>query len=221
MTPLTLAALESLVAAGAMAALWAWWQFPALTQLLLTNAHNRDLAGHGPYPRRVLGDAGWTTLIAAFAILDGNLGGGAWGRRTAMAWMMGSWGARLVVHLLYAPPPPRGVERRTGAASSFWFFQGKGASALFFSLPALVASVNRDPNLSTIELAACGLWIIGFAGETTADRQLLRFTSNPANVGLACRFGLWRYSRHWTAIFEGTIWIAYALFAFASPWPFA
>jgi steroid 5-alpha reductase family enzyme len=57
----------------------------------------------------------------------------------------------------------------------------------------------------------------GFAGETTADRQLLRFASNPANLGLVCRAGLWRYSNNATAVFEGIIWTAYALFALASP----
>jgi steroid 5-alpha reductase family enzyme len=132
--------------------------------------------------------------------------------------MMGSWGARLVVQLLYAPPAFRRPDRQGDSARSFWFFQAKAASALFFSLPALVASVNPDSNLSSVELAACGLWIIGFALETTADRQLLRFTSNPANAGLVCRTGLWRYSRNATAVFEEIIWIAYALFAFASPW---
>jgi steroid 5-alpha reductase family enzyme len=219
MTPLTIAALESLLAATAMAALWAWSRFSALSGLLLTGAHGVGVASRRRYPGGVLDDAAWTALVAVFAILDANVGGGAWGRRTAIAWMMGSWGARHVVHLLYAPHLSRS-ERRTGAALSFWFLQARGASALLFSLPALIASVNPDPNLSGVELAGCGLWLLGFTGETTADRQLLRFTSNPANAGLTCRCGLWRYSAHWTAIFEGMIWVAYALFALASPWPF-
>ena len=224
MTLLTLAALGWLLAAIAMAALWAWQQFPAGNRILLaTMAPERDVLPErrGSYPGSVLLDVGWTALVACLAILDASVGGGAWTRRSAIAWMMGSWGASLVVQRLYAPRPFGTPDPADGAQTellpSLQAFQATAASAAFFSLPALVASVNPDPNLSNLELAACGLWMVGFAGETTADRQLLRFNSNPANIGLACRAGLWRYSNYATAVFEGIIWMAYALFAFASP----
>ena len=227
MTPLTLAALGWLLAAIAMAALWACLRFPAISGVHLATTLRRNdavAAGEGPYPRSVIVDAGWIALVAGLAIFDATAGGGAWGRRSAIAWMMGSWGARLVVQLLYAPRVFRrrgghdeGTANEPDAARSFWFFQAKAVSAFFFSVPALIASVNPNPNLSSVELVASGLWIVGFAGETTADRQLLRFISNSKNTGLACRVGLWRYSRSATAVFEATIWVAYALFAFASP----
>jgi steroid 5-alpha reductase family enzyme len=67
-----------------------------------------------------------------------------------------------------------------------------------------------------VELAACGLWVVGFAGETTADRQRLRFTSNPANEGLRCQTGLWRYSRNADTLFELLIWVAFAIFGLAA-----
>jgi steroid 5-alpha reductase family enzyme len=217
MTPITLAALGWLLAAIAMAALWAWERFPALNRVgPAPEVRDSDATAAEPRsdPRNAIVDAGWTALVAGLAILYANVGGGAWARRSAIGWMMGSWGARLMVQRLYAPR----LLSETDRARSFWFFQAKGASALFFSLPAVVVSVNPDPNLSSVELAACGLWIVGFAGETTADRQLLRFTSNPANAGLVCRAGLWRLLRNATDVFEGMIWVAYALFAFASPW---
>lgn len=148
--------------------------------------------------------------IGALAVLYANIGGGAWARRSAIAWMMGSWGARLTVQALYAFKP----EGHRLLTSYFRLL----TVAAFFSLPALMASRNPDPCLSHIEIAACALWVIAFAGETTADRQLLRFTSNPGNAGLTCRSGVWRYSPHAHAIFETLIWIAFALFASASPW---
>ena len=92
-----------------------------------------------------------------------------------------------------------------------------GSSALF-SLPALVASINPDPSISAIELAACALWLVAFAGEATADRQLLRFASNPEHAGVACRSGIWRVVPHAHAVCEALIWSAFALFAYASPW---
>ncbi len=187
-------------------------------------------------PLPPLAAAVWPALVGALAILYANLGDGAWARRSAIAWMMGSWGARLTVQMLYTrlvrrpksgrpeglrynetgkPESPRYNEtgRPEGLHYLVW-----AASVLLFSLPALIASRNPDPNLSVTELAACGLWILAFAGETTADRQLLRFAAKPENAGLACRTGLWRYSRHAHALFEGLIWIAFALFASASPW---
>ena len=190
----TLIAAGWLLAAILMAVLWAW------------HRHVRNAA---------LVDAGWTALVAGLAILYANLGDGAWSRRSAIGWMMGSWGARLVVYRLYAPADGA-LERR----NSFWSFQALAASAVFFSLPALLASINLAPTLSIADLVAGGLWVVGFAGETTADRQLLRFRSKPANAGLMCRTGLWRYTQHAHAIFEGLIWLAFALIAGGSPeWP--
>jgi steroid 5-alpha reductase family enzyme len=199
-TWLTLAAAGWLLAAIAMAALWAW-------HLRVRNA--------------ALGDASWTAIVAGLAILYANVGDGAWSRRSAIAWMMGSWGARLVVSLLYAPVDASAERLRdAGSIRSFWFFQARAASAVFFSLPALLASLNPAPILSSVEIAACGLWIVAFALETTADRELLRFRSNPANAGLVCRTGLWRYTRHAGDVFECVIWFAFALFAAGSPgWP--
>jgi hypothetical protein len=130
--------------------------------------------------------------------LDANFGDGAWSRRSAIGWIMGSWGARLVVYRMYAPANGL-LDRR----NSFRSYQVLAVSALFFSLPALLASINPAPAIAIADLVAGGLWVVGFAGETTADRQLLRFRSKPANAGLVCRTGLRRYTQHADAIFEG------------------
>lgn len=193
------------VAAIVMALLWAW-------QLRLRNAS--------------VVDAGWTGLIAVFAIADARLGHGFGPRRAAIAFMMGSWGLRLMVQLLYVRVFGRQEEGRYAAlraqwgeranARFFWFFQAQAALATVFSLPAFIASTNAAPDFSPIELIAAGLWSIAFAGETTADRQLLHFTSNSANDGRTCQAGLWRYSRRPNYLFEWLMWVAYALFAFAS-----
>jgi steroid 5-alpha reductase family enzyme len=224
MTLLTLAALGWLLAAIAMASLWAWQQLPAGNRRIVvaTMASESSVpSARGSYPGGVVRDAGWTALVAGLAVLYANAGAGAWTRRSAIAWMVGSWGARLVVQRLYAPGPSGSPDGSSGAETeprpSFQAFQGTAASAVFFSLPALIASANPEPTLSTLELVACGIWMAGFAGETTADRQLLRFRSDPANLGLVCRSGLWRYSNDATAVCEAIIWTAYAVFAVASP----
>ena len=203
----TLAAAAWIVAAVVMAALWAW------------HLHSKNAAVVG---------AGWTALVATFAVIYGAQASGMPGRRLAIASMMGSWGARLTVYLLYdrvfgRPEDGRytDLRRRLGARAHawfFWFFQAHAAMAVFFSLPALLAATNPNPEFAPIELAAVGLWIVAFSGETTADRQLLAFRSNPENGGRTCRAGLWRFSRHPNYFFEWLMWVACALFAVASPW---
>ena len=184
-----LAALACVTAAAAMAVLWAWQR---------------------PRPDARIATAAWPALVGTLAVLDANLGDGEWARRSAIAWMMGSWGARLAVQEIYtrAAHP---IDN-TGLARPFWFFQALAAAAVMASLPALLASLNPQRTLSVVELVACGLWVVGFAGETTADRQRLRFSTNPANTGLPCRVGLWRYARRPDRLFEGLIWIAFAIF---------
>jgi steroid 5-alpha reductase family enzyme len=192
---LVLAALGWLIAAAAMTAFWAC---QARARRVQTAA------------------AIWPAIVGALAVLYAILGDGEWVRRSAIAWMMGSWGARLAVQGIYThASQPAADDRRV---RPFWFFQALAAAAVIASLPALLASLNRDPNLSVVELVACGLWVVAFAGETTADRQRLRFTSNPANEGLRCRTGLWRRSRYVDRIFEALIWVAYATFALTAVW---
>ena len=89
---------------------------------------------------------------------------------------------------------------------------------MFFSLPALLSAINPSPEWHPLEFAALAIWVVAFAGELTADRQLLAFKTNPNNKGKTCQAGWWRYSRHPNYFFEWVIWVAYALFATASPW---
>jgi steroid 5-alpha reductase family enzyme len=161
----------------------------------------------------------WPACVGALAVLYANVEHGAWTRRSAIAWMMGSWGARLAVQALYT--------RASAPASTHPFlpffpflltsYFNLLTFSLFFSLPALIASRNPDPSLSSLEIAASAFWAVGFGAETTADRQFLRFASNPANAGLSCRSGIWRLLPRAHAVCEAAIWTAFGLFAFASP----
>jgi steroid 5-alpha reductase family enzyme len=203
---MTLAAAGWILAAIVMAVLWIW-------HLRIRNAG--------------IVDAGWTLLVAGLAVFYAAVGDGEPARRSAIGWMMGSWGARLGVYILWdrvldRPEDPRYQAMRLewgerADREFFWFFQKQALAAAFFSLPALFPAVNRAPTVSPIEIAAALLWMVGFAGETTADRQLLRFKRNPENRGHTCQTGLWRYSRHPNYFFEWVMWVSYALFASASP----
>jgi steroid 5-alpha reductase family enzyme len=181
-----------LLAAVSMAALWTW-------QLRLQ--------------RRGLAEAAWPLVVAATAVLDVTIGDGDSTRRSAIGWMVGSWGARLGVQqvwdqVLSRPPDP-------DAGESPWYYQRRALDAVFFSLPALFASRGTDPELSSLELAASALWLVSFAAETTADRELARWRR--AMHGGECRSGVWKYVPRAHDVFELTTWIAHALFAAASP----
>jgi len=180
------------LAAIAMAGLWAW---------------------HLRVRRSGLADAAWPLVTAGLGVLYANIGGGAAPRRSAIAWMIGSWGARLGVYWVWdrVLTRPADLDRRDPLSH----FERYAIVALFFSAPALVASVDPEATLGLRELAAAVLWLIGFAGETTADRQLVRWRR--ANNAGECVAGVWRYVPRAHDVFELVTWTAHALFASASP----
>jgi steroid 5-alpha reductase family enzyme len=189
---LKLFALALVIAAATMAVLWLW----------------QRRTGSVPIT------AVWPALVGALAILHATQGDGAWMRRSAIGWMMGSWGARLAIQSLYTRAADPGGDAEPRRPPWLLAILAVGASAA--SAPALLASVNRSPELSLVELAACAMWVIGFTGETTADRQRLRFRSKPEHLEVTCRSGLWRFSPQVDRLFEAMMWCAYVTFGLES-----
>ena len=150
-------------------------------------------------------DAAWALSIGALAALASTLGEGWIGRRLALALVMGLWSARLGTYLIRdrvigkAEDGRYSALRREWGASvrlrMLWFFQVQAMAAVFFALPAFIASANPAPAFSSIEGLALVLWCAAFVGEIVADRQLERFKADPANRGRSCQDGLWRSSR--------------------------
>ena len=164
----------------------------------------------------------WPACVGALAVLYASVGDGAWTRRSAIGWMMGAWGTRLAVQALYTrasgAPDLSSLQLRTSYFALRTSYFVLLILSLFFSLPALIASRTGEPSLSPIEIAAGVLWVMAFTGETTADRQQLRFASTAGNAGLPCRVGLWRITSRAHAVCEVLLWTSFALFASASPW---
>lgn len=206
---LALAATGWLFAAVAMAALWRW------------HLHLRKPG---------LAEAASPLITGALAVIYANAGQGASVHGSAIAWMIGSWGARLGVYLLWDEvfDQPANLDVR----ESFATFEWRALEAVFFAIPALLASFNRAATLSTVELAAAGAWLAAFAGETTADRQFVRWRRGRASVAAdtpeseadrrqaingTCRVGVWRYVPRAHELFELLTWTAHAAFAWSSP----
>ena len=172
-------------------------------------------------------DPGWAFGLPLVAVTYALLGHGYAQRKWLAAGMAVLWGVRLGVHLLVRivgqPEEGRYQELRrqwkTQLPLKFLiFFEFQGLLDLFLSLPFLLAALNPAPTLSAFEYAGFALWLIALAGEAVADAQLAAFKRDPTSHGQVCQRGLWNYSRHPNYFFEWLIWVAWALFALASPY---
>ena len=174
-------------------------------------------------------DIGWSANFAVLAVLYALLAPGYLPRRALIATLFTAHGLRLGWHLarriIGEPEDGRYVQLRKewGASGNLnlkflGFFEFQAALNAFLTLPLLIACLNRAPQLHPLEVAGCTLFLIGIVGESVADEQLAAFKRKPANRGGVCDTGLWQYSRHPNYFFEWLIWIAYAVFALASPW---
>lgn len=179
-------------------------------------------------------DAAWSFSFSILALLYLSLGGGYFPRRLLLCAMIFFWSVRLGTHLLRrlcAHHPEEDVRYRAlrekwasfRNLKFFLFFQAQALLAVLLAAPVLWVSLNPAPRILPLEWAALLLWLGALAGETLADSQLKEFRANPSNRGKVCRVGLWRYSRHPNYFFEWLVWIAYFLFALATPrgWIFA
>lgn len=171
-------------------------------------------------------DVAWSANLAFLAVLYAALGPGLPGRRILVALMGGIAGLRLAVHIHRRArgKPEDGryqtLRREWGdniGLKFLFFFLFQGLLDLVLGIPFLLAVVNPAPRIAPLEWAGVVLWMVAIAGEASADRALERFKADPGNRGKSCREGLWRFSRHPNYFFEWLAWVAYALFALASP----
>jgi steroid 5-alpha reductase family enzyme len=174
-------------------------------------------------------DVAWAyafTAIAAFYAVEGA----GWNVRRALIGTMAClWSLRLGSHLLRRVAGHHPVEdgryqqlrRDWGArftAKMFGFFQIQAVSVVLLGVPFLLAAQNPDRHLHPLEIAGIILWLLALTGEGLADTQLNAFKRDPANRGRVCDLGLWHFSRHPNYFFEWLVWVAYFVFALASPW---
>lgn len=172
-------------------------------------------------------DIGWAmgmvVLTVWYAVhLDGYL------PRVVLALMpLMFWAVRLSLHITLrmvrsGQEDSRYAQFRQewGTSAPFGFlvvYQIQPILNVCLSLPFLAICLNSRARISMLEIAALVVWVLGFAGEFFADRQLSRFVADPLNKGKICCEGWWAYSRHPNYFFEWVMWVAYALFGLASP----
>jgi steroid 5-alpha reductase family enzyme len=150
-------------------------------------------------------------------------------RRGLIAIMATLWSLRLGTHLYRRVMGHHPVEdgryvqlRKDWAANfapkMFGFFQLQAASVVLLGVAFFIASLNPVPQFHPLEIAGAALWLLALAGEALADHQLAVFKRDATHKGQVCAVGLWHYSRHPNYFFEWLIWVAFFVFALASPW---
>jgi steroid 5-alpha reductase family enzyme len=177
-------------------------------------------------------DIAWGAAGALIALTGFFLAGGALPRRLLLTAMTVLWGIRLAIHI--------GLRKR-GKGEDFRYaamraehgeaFPGRSLFTVFLlqagliwaiAMPVQVGQLAKEPSeLTLLDLLGAGVWILGFAFEAVADRQLTGFLAEPANRGKVMDRGLWRYSRHPNYFGDSLIWWGIFLVAAATPWGWA
>lgn len=110
--------------------------------------------------------------------------------------------------------------------SYFQVFLLQGVLLYLISIPVIFINQSVSKGFGTIEILGLTIWAIGFYFESTGDKQLKEFISNPKNKGKLMDRGLWRYSRHpnyfgevtqWWGIFIVALSISGSLFTVVGP----
>lgn len=173
-------------------------------------------------------DIAWSYAFGAVATCYALYGPGWPIRRALIAALAVAWSLRLGTHLAirvighHPKEDGRYAQLRRDwagnfAAKMFGFFQLQAVSVLLLATAFFLACRNPAPALHPLEIAGAALWALAISGEAVADAQLAAFKRRPANQGKVCDVGLWHFSRHPNYFFEWMIWVAYWIFALASP----
>jgi steroid 5-alpha reductase family enzyme len=136
------------------------------------------------------------------------------------------WGLRLAWHIYHRnknmPEDPRYLEWRKSwkniyVRSYLQVFLLQGIFLFLISLPVLFINHSAAEGFGILENAGLLVWGLGFYFESTGDRELKEFVSDPANKGKLMDKGLWQYSRHPNYFGEVTQWWGIFLMALSIP----
>lgn len=139
------------------------------------------------------------------------------------------WGIRLAWHIYHRnknkPEDSRYLEwRKTWKIfylrSFFQVYLLQGIFLYLISLPVIFINHSISYGFGILDVIGFIVWGIGFYFETTGDKQLKEFISNPANKGKLMDKGLWQYTRHPNYFGEVTQWWGIFLIALSVPGSF-
>jgi steroid 5-alpha reductase family enzyme len=153
-------------------------------------------------------------LVAATTLVLAD--GPVW-RRVLGTALTAAWGLRLAWHI-YRRNKGKTEDRRyeelmaRAPGNLRWYafrsvYLTQGAVMWVVSLPVQVAQYGAGSWIAAVTTpAGVVLWLVGFGFESVGDRQLARFTADPANRGQVLDTGLWRYTRHPNYFGDACVW---------------
>ncbi|WP_405584423.1 DUF1295 domain-containing protein [Streptomyces sp. NBC_01190] len=163
-------------------------------------------------------DIAWGLAFAAVAAVSYGVsaGHGDDGRRLLVLLATLVWGLRLATHIGYRgrgrgedPRYKRMLDKAPhGHRASYALrvvYLRQGALVWLISLPVQAACYIRGP-IDTAARAGAAVWAAGLVFEAVGDRQLVRFTSDPANHGRIMDRGLWSWTRHPNYFGDFLVW---------------
>ena len=167
-------------------------------------------------------DGVWAFATGLAAVVAAAASQGDPARRILVCAMAAAWSLRVGLYLwrraIGGPDDPRYAALKQSWGESaprrlFLFLQIQAVASWPLALTAYCAAVAPRPGLDVRDGLAIALFVLAFAGETIADRQMARFKQAPANRGRICDQGLWAWSRHPNYFFEWLSWLAYPVMA--------
>jgi len=171
-------------------------------------------------------DVAWSYGVAVLAPLYAFASPGEPVRKWTVTAIGVAWSLRLGTYILLRVlrhHPKEDVRYQTlrdawkGPAMFLAFFELQAVVVAIFALPFLFISFDTLPPFHPLAIAGALLAFLALCGEAVSDLQMQHFKSDPANSGLVCQAGLWRYSRHPNYFFESLIWCAFFMAALPSP----
>lgn len=170
-------------------------------------------------------DSLWSLMFLAGALTYAASSGDLAPGNILLLVLVAAWALRLSVFLTVRnwgePEDRRYREIRSNnepyfkLKSLYIIFGLQAGLAWVISMPLLFA-LSTPSEIGLLEIIACLVWLAGFAIESTADQQLYRFKSDPANRGKVLNSGLWAFSRHPNYFGEFLVWWSFFLFALSS-----
>ena len=142
-------------------------------------------------------------------------------RKLLLLGLCAAWGLRLGGYLLWRwrkQGPDRRYIRMMEKAEQAkgWSFAKTALLSVFATqapllfvvcLPVQLGQLSVEPSvLGPVAWLGAVIAVVGLAFESTADWQLVRFRSDPANRGKVLSTGLWRYTRHPNYFGDACVW---------------
>lgn len=170
-------------------------------------------------------DSLWSLMFVIAAVAYFLNADGAGPRANLVLILVSVWAVRLSAHITWRNwgegEDYRYQEIRTNnepnfeVKSLYLVFGLQGILALIISV-SLMAAINGQPEMGTLDFLGVSLWLTGFLFESVGDFQLSRFRADEANKGRVLDTGLWRYTRHPNYFGDFCIWWGFFFLALSA-----